>query len=109
MGTDLRTVTEAGAIGKLLTVTRNGKELQLSGRFGVFVSGTLEAHLYDRGGAERDVVSLGAVTPKDLITLQKSIPTSDKIVRVSLHLVDQHHVDRGALGEVYAINSDGAQ
>jgi hypothetical protein len=109
MGTDLRTVTEAGAVGKPLTVKRNGKELQLSGRFGVFISGTLEAHLYDRGGAEHDVVSIGAVTPKELISLQKSIPAADTVVRVSLHLVDEHHVDHGALGEVFAINSDGAQ
>lgn len=109
MGADLHTVTEAGAVGKPLTLTRNGKELQIAGQFGVFVSGTLEAHLYDRGGAERKVVSLGTVTPKELVNLQKSVPAADQIVRVSLHLIDDHHVDRGALGEVFSDDSDGEQ
>lgn len=109
MGADLHTVTEAGAVGKPLSVTRNEKTLELSGRFGVFVSGTLEAHLYDRGGEERDVVSLGAVTPKELIDLKKSIPAADRIVRVSMHLVDEHHVDLGALGEAFTNDADGAQ
>jgi hypothetical protein len=108
MGTDLHTVTEAGAVGRPLTVTRNGKEIELSGQFGVFFPGTLEAHLYDRGGTEREVVNLGPVTPKDLVSLQKSVPAAEKIARVSLHLIDAQHVDRGALGEV-AIDSEAGE
>jgi hypothetical protein len=109
MGTNLHTVTEAGAVGKPLTVTRKGKELRLTGQFGAFFPGTLEAHLYDRGGTERAVVSLGPVTPKDLISLQKTVPAAEQIARVSLHLVDAHRVDRGALGEVFVIDSKATE
>jgi hypothetical protein len=109
MGTDLRSVTDAGTVGKPLSVTRNGKELRLEGHFSVFFAGSLEAHLYDRGGEERDHVTLQSVTPKDIIDLQKSLPAADRIVRVSIHLVDQNHVDRGSLGEVFVAGSEEAQ
>ena len=102
MGHDLRDVTEAGAIGKPLAVTRNGKNLDLTGQFGVFYAGTLVAHLYDRGGEERDQATLKQVTPKELIDLQQSVPAAEGIVRVSVHLVDANNVDRGALGEAFA-------
>ena len=106
MGADLMTVTDAGTVGKPLTVARNGKEIRLEGQFGVFFAGTLEAHLYDRGGEERDHVSLQSVTPNDLIDLQQSVPAKDGIVRVSVHIVDQNHVDRGALGEAFVAGSE---
>jgi hypothetical protein len=106
MGADLMTVTDAGTVGKPLTVARNGKEIRLEGQFGVFFAGTLEAHLYDRGGEERDHVSLQSVTPNDLIDLQQSVPAKDGIVRVSVHFVDQNHVDRGALGEAFVAGSE---
>lgn len=106
MGPELRTVTEAGPVGKPLTVERSGKDLQLSGRFGVFFAGTLVAHLYDRGGEERDHVTLQSVTPKDLIDLKQSVPAADRIVRVSLHLVDRNNVDHGALGEAFVAGTE---
>lgn len=102
----IRTVTESGAVGKPLTVTRNGGELELSSVFGTFFAGSLEVHLYDRGGEERDRVTLQSVTPSDLIELRKSIPAGDRIVRVSLHLVDENHVDRGPLGEAFVAGAE---
>lgn len=107
MGTDFHSVTEAGAVGKPLHMERTEGTLQLTGSFGVFFSGTLEAHLYDRDGRDLEVVSVGAVTPREPLILKKSIPASQKVVRLSLHLVDEHHVDRGALGEVFIDDSDG--
>jgi hypothetical protein len=108
MGRDLHTVTDAGTVGKSLTVVRIGKELQLTGQFGVFFAGTLEAHLYDSGGEERDHVTLQSVTPKDLVDLRQSVPEAEGIVRVSLHLVDANHVDRGSLGEAFLAGSEDA-
>lgn len=107
MGPELQEVTDAGVIGKPLTAVRSGGNLELSGRFGVFFPGTLEAYLYDRGGNQRRI-TLEAASPKDLIDLHRSVPAPDEIVRVSLHLVDSHNVDRGALGEVLLSHPEGA-
>lgn len=107
MGSELKDVTDAGVIGKAFTVARNGGELNLSGRFGVFFPGMLEAYLYDRSGNERGRVTVQAASPKDLIDLHGAVPAPMEIVRVALHLVDNHQVDRGALGETFVTNPEG--
>jgi hypothetical protein len=99
MGPELQDVTDAGVIGKPLTALRNGNNIELSGRFGVFFPGTLEAYLYDRSGNQRGRVTVEAASPRDLIDLHYSLPAPENVVRVSLHLVDGKNVDRGALGE----------
>jgi hypothetical protein len=107
MGADLHTVTDAGVVGQPLSVSRSGSSLQITGNFGVFFPGTLEANFYGQGGAERDHVTLATVTPKDLVNLQKSVPAAKGIVRVSVHLIDAQHVDRGAMGEAFVVGADG--
>jgi hypothetical protein len=108
MGPELQDVTDAGVIGKPLTAVRNGGNVELSGRFGVFFPGTLEAYLYDRSGNERGRVNMQAASPKDLIDLNRSIAAPETVVRVSLHLVDNRNVDRGALGEAFLNHPEGA-
>lgn len=107
MGLDFHTVTEAGVVGKPLQASREGPNLQLAGSFGVFYSGSLQAHLYNRGGDEKAQVTLRAVSPKDLIDLHQSLAAPEDIVRISLHLVDSKNIDRGALGEVFVSGADG--
>lgn len=106
MGLDFHTVTDAGVGGAPLQVTRNGQNLQISGRLGVFFPGTLQAYLYNRGGERKAEVTLQHVSPNDLIDLHQSLAEPSDIVRVSLHLVDNHNVDRGALGEVFVTGAD---
>jgi len=101
MGSDLHTVTDAGLIGQPLVVTRNGGNLELSGSFGVFWPGQLDAHLYGEGGEEKGHVVLETVNPQDKVELHRVIAAAKDIVRVSLHLIDPNNVDRGALGEVF--------
>src|SRR6201987_605277 len=108
MGPELQDVTDAGVIGKPLTAVRNGGNVELSGRFGVFFPGTLEAYLYDRSGHERGRVNMQAASPKGLIDLNRSIAAPETVVRVSLHLVDNRNVDRGALGEAFLNHPEGA-
>ncbi|MGH9585727.1 MAG: hypothetical protein ACRD3F_02160 [Acidobacteriaceae bacterium] len=108
MGPELKDVTDAGVIGKPLTVVRNGTELELGGEFGVFFPGKLVAYMYDRGGTQTGQVTLQSVSPEDLIELHRGVPASANVVRVSLHLLDVNDIDRGALGEVFAIDSHGA-
>ena len=105
---DFHTVTDAAAVGTPLAVVRQGKELLLTGSFGVFYPGTLEAVLYNKGGEEKDRVSLQPVSPADLLDLHRTLPAGDEIVRVSLHLIDNHQTDRGALGEVSVAGADTA-
>jgi hypothetical protein len=107
MGPELKDVTDSGVIGAVLTAVRNGDEVNVSGRFGVFFPGTLEAYLYDRGGTERGRVTVQEVSPKDLIDLHRALPAPANIARISLHLVDSHQVDRGALGEAVVSNAAG--
>ncbi|HEV2465399.1 MAG TPA: hypothetical protein VGT04_16470 [Acidobacteriaceae bacterium] len=108
MGPELKDVTDTGVIGKPLTATRNGAELELGGEFGVFFPGSLVAYLYDRGGNETGRVTVQTASPDDLIDLHRSVSAPKEVVRVSLHLVDTHNVDRGALGETFATDSHGA-
>ncbi len=108
MGTDFQTVTDAGMVGRPLKVTRNGTDLGVTGQFGVFFAGRLVARLYDRGGAEMNRVTLRTASPRELVNLHQSIAAPADIVRVSVHLIDGNNVDRGALGEVFVSNADGA-
>ncbi len=107
LGLDFHGAVDAGVIGDPLQAVRQGDQIELTGRFGVFYPGHLEARLYGRGGDEQRVVDLHAVSPRDLIELHQTVPGSG-IVRVSVHLIDQNDVDRGALGEVMLAGEDGA-
>jgi len=72
----------------------------LSGSFGVFFAGKLVVHLYDERGAASGTRALDAVDPSNLVTLGAKISAAGRIGRVSVHVVDDKGVDRGALGEV---------
>src|SRR2546428_4360683 len=51
MGSDLKTVTDAGVIGRPLSAVSTSGNLTLAGSFGVFFAGQLEARFYDKEGA----------------------------------------------------------
>lgn len=106
MGIDFHTVTEAAAIGKPLRAIRHGNTLQLSGSFGVFFGGTLQARLYDRGGTERKRIIIESVSPRNMVDLHNAIPADSDIVRISVHLIDRSDLDRGSLGEVFVTSPD---
>lgn len=101
VGTNFKTVNDAGLISNPLTVTQTAGGLKLGGSFGVFYAGHLIAHLYDREGMPVTDVPLMDVSPLDLITLDKSIEVPSGVAWLSVHLVDADGLDRGALGEVH--------
>jgi hypothetical protein len=78
--------------------TQNGA-VKLSGAFGVFFSGRLEAHFYDEHGGSLATLPMMNVSPAEAVTLDKEV-SAGKAARVSLHLVDESGLDRGSLGEV---------
>ena len=99
MGSELIGVTYAGTVGRSLTVISSSTGLTLTGEFGVFFAGQLEARFYDRQGARLGTAKVQDVTPLVIVSLQQTVPAPAETVRVSLHLIDRNGGDRGPLGE----------
>ena len=106
MGTNFRTTVDAGVIGNPLEAVRNGDNIELTGQFGVFYPGHLQARVYGQDGAERQI-NLQSVSPRDLINLDTTLQGAG-VRLISVHLIDNHGVDRGALGEVSITGKNGA-
>jgi hypothetical protein len=100
-GSEFHGVTDAGILIRPLraTVRENGK-IGLSGSFGVFYSGRLIARLYDEHGHAVAATPVAEVNPNEVVSLETEIASSEKSSRLSIHLMDDSGVDRGALQEV---------
>jgi len=99
-GTEFHGVSDAGIlIHPLKAVRAQNDAIKLSGAFGVFFSGHLEAWLYDEHGANLAKTRIADVSPAEAVSLEKEIPAT-KAARVSLHLIDDGGVDRGSLQEL---------
>ena len=109
MDRELQSVADAGVVAAPLATTRIAKGLVITGRFGVFFSGTLQAHLYDRRGVEIGKLPVQAVRPEQMVVLQSEIAAPAETARISLHLVDQSGADRGSLGEAPVALPRGGQ
>ena len=103
MGSNFQGATYAGVIGQPLTAAVATDGLALSGEFGVFYAGKLEARFYGRGGMRIGTAPVMDVTPTKLVTLQQMVKAPPETTRVSLHLVDAKGLDRGPLGEVMVV------
>ena len=100
-GSEFHGVTDAGILIRQLRATglENGK-IKLSGSFGVFFSGRLVAHFYDEHGRSLGTMPVADANPTELVSLDTEIVPPGKPARLSLHLEDEHGVDRGSLQEV---------
>jgi hypothetical protein len=100
-GSEFHGVTDAGVLIRPLRANalENGK-IKLSGSFGVFFSGHLVARFYDERGRSLGTRSIADVNPADVVSLEAEIIPPGKPARLSLHLEDEHGVDRGSLQEV---------
>ncbi len=99
MGKEFKTVMDAGVVGSSLTVSSTDSGILLSGIFGVFVPGKLEARLFDRHGAPIANIPLQPVSPAEVIELRVELKVPAQTARVSLHMMDQQGNDQGLLGE----------
>lgn len=97
-GKDLKAVTQAGIVERSLAASLSRDRLQLSGAFGVFFAGRLNAHVFDLDGVETSVVELESVDPLQAVELNQTIRVSPGASRVAIHLIDERGVDRGSLG-----------
>jgi hypothetical protein len=101
VGAEFHGVTDAGIVSTPFRATslENGK-VKLSGSFGVFFSGKLVAHVYNKHGSNTETMTIAEVSPTNLLLLNVEIAPQGNPARVSLHLEDQSGLDRGALAEV---------
>jgi hypothetical protein len=106
-GAEFHGVTDAGILIQPLSAaaTQNGK-ISLSGSFGVFYSGHIVARLYDEHGHAAAVTPVADVNPNERVSLETEIASPGKTSRVSIHLVDDSGMDRGALQEVQLSGQD---
>ena len=100
-GSEFHGVTDAGILIRPLQATATGEgKIKLSGAYGVFYAGRLLAHFYDEHGRSLGTVPVAEATPAEPVEMQKEVTPAGKATRVSIHLIDDNGVDRGALQEV---------
>ena len=106
-GKEFHGVTDAGIVIRPLRATglESGK-LKLSASFGVFYSGRVIAHFYDEHGHSVGIMPVVEVNPSEVMSLETEITPPATTSRLSLHLVDESGVDRGALQEVHVRGKD---
>jgi len=98
-GRELKAVTSAGIVERLVAANFTADGLHLSGVFGVFSPGTLSAHILNAQGNEIAVVALHPADPLNPVELDQLVPVVEGADRVSIHLNDARGVDCGSLGE----------
>jgi len=106
MGKEFKTVTNAGVVGSPLVVSSIAGGIVLSGTFGVFVPGRLEAQLFNNHGELIKKMPLQAVSPSEIVELKMEIKVPAQTARVSLHVLDQEGKDQGALVEAQVSAAD---
>lgn len=100
-GSEFHGVTDAGILIRPLQATAAAEgKIKLSGAYGVFYAGRLLAHFYDEHGRSLGTVPVAEGTPAEPVEMQKEVTPAGKATRVSIHLIDDNGVDRGALQEV---------
>lgn len=99
-GDEFHGVTDAGILIKPLEVRNVNDKIQFSGSFGVFFSGHLMARFYNEHGSFLGAVPVADASPSEEVSLDQEVTPPGKAARVSLHLIDEAGVDRGALNEV---------
>ncbi len=95
----LRNVVDSGVILSPLTAVASNASILLSGSFGVFFPGKLQAHLFDSQGLKLQTLDLTSVEPQTRVELRQEMRPSKRPARVSIHLLDDQGNDHGSLGE----------
>jgi hypothetical protein len=106
MGKEIKTVTNAGVVGSPLVASPTASGIVLTGIFGVFVPGRLEAQLFDNHGGLLTKIPLQTVSPSEIVELKIEVKAPAQTARVSLHVLDQDGKDQGALGEARVSATD---
>ena len=104
---EFSTVRDAGIIESELSASRKPQSIVLSGKFGVFVPCNLVALFYDRNNnSPTRNISLQAADPAKVVDLHQEIAIIKSDARISIHVIDEKGIDRGALGEASIPQAD---
>ena len=106
-GEEFHGLTDAGILIKPLEARTANDKIKVSGSFGVFFAGKLVARFYDEHGSFLGTAPVADVSPSEAVSLDKEVTAPGKAARVSLHLIDEAGIDRGALNEVRIGAGDG--
>jgi hypothetical protein len=98
-GKGLMSVAPAGVTERGLVASWQPDGIHLSGSWGVFFPGNLQAHVFDQHGVERSVVALESVDPLKAVELNRTIKASSEATRIVIHLHGERGMDLGSLGE----------
>jgi hypothetical protein len=101
MGDEFQNTTYSGAVGEPLAAAATPNGLVLTGNFGVFYAGQLQARFFNRGGESIGSAQVGDATPLQPVKLQTTVQAPPETARVSLHVIDAQGLDRGPLGEAF--------
>ena len=103
---EFSTVRDAGIIEAELRASRKPQSIVLTGKFGVFVPCNLVALFYDRNNSPTRNISLQAADPAKVVDLHQEIAIIKSDARISVHVIDEKGIDRGALGEASIPQAD---
>jgi hypothetical protein len=93
------TVNKAGIVAIPATATKSNKELFITGTFGVFFPGNVVVRFLDAHGAELGQMPIAVANPLELLKLNSDVAAPAGTAKISIHVVDDDHLDRGILGE----------
>lgn len=96
----IRHAVWAGVVSEPLAAKVDGARVDLTGTFGVFVPGTLEADFYSNMGEELGHETLQAVDPREVVRLEKSVALPAQTYRTSVCVRDSKGDNLGFLGNV---------
>jgi hypothetical protein len=96
----VRKAVWAGAVSEPLKGKISGAQVALTGVFGVFVPGTIQAVFYSSMGEELARDTLESVDPRHVVRLDKTVPLPAGAFRVSVRVMDSQGQNRGDLGNV---------
>ena len=96
----VKNVTEAGTACQPFKIDATASKAHLSGIFGVFYLGTAEISLKSSSGEVLQTISLGKVSPEQVLRVDRELQLPDGTWRVSLDVRDASGRNRGELGNL---------
>ena len=100
-------VNAAGLVSSPVTLTKTSGGVSLTGTFGVFFPGQVQAYFLDANGTDIGQKHIANADPAELLQVNAQLELPARTATISLHLIDSSGIDRGILAEVNATFASG--